>query len=90
MNNIKIGIATGLGAVLFYLGCFTFMKIAGIANTVKLSNLLFHGMDFTNILRSDIPISESIIGMFVTFIFWGSLAYLIAFIYNSLNKINRL
>lgn len=90
MNNLKIGIATGIGASLFYLGCFSFMKIAGIPNTVKLSNLLFHGMDFTNIIRTNIPICESIIGLFVSFIFWGSLAYLIAFTYSRLNKINRL
>jgi hypothetical protein len=51
---------------------------------VKLSNLLFHGMDFTNIIRTEIPLVETFIGAVVSFIFWGLIGYLLALIYNKI------
>ena len=85
INNLKIGLATGISSVIFYIACFAFMKVAGLESTVKLSNLLFHGMDFSGILRTNIPLSESLLGMGLTFIIWGGFGLLIATIYKRLN-----
>jgi len=51
---------------------------------VKLSNLLFHGMDFSNIVRMDIPIGETVLGTVISFGFWGFVGYLLALIYNKI------
>ena len=82
LNQIKFAVASGLTSVVIYLGCFLIMTILGKDSLVKLSNLLFHGMDFTTIIRTEIPIWETLIGALISFVFWAATGYLIAFIYN--------
>ncbi len=84
LNQKKLGIAAGLTSVVVYLGCFLIMAVLGKDSLVKLSNLLFHGMDFSHIIRMDIPIIETLIGAIVSFLFWGIIGYLLALIYNRL------
>jgi hypothetical protein len=84
IHHKKLAVATGLASVVIYLGCFFIMAALGKESLVKLSNLLFHGMDFSNIIRMNIPISETVIGAFISFVFWGIIGYLIAFVYNKL------
>ena len=84
LNQKKFGIAAGLTSVAVYLGCFLIMMTLGKDKLVKLSNLLFHGIDFTHIIRMDIPIVETLLGAIVSFIFWGITGYLIALTYNKL------
>ena len=84
LNKKKFAVATGLVSVIVYLGCFFVMTILGKESLVKLSNLLFHGMDFTDIIRTEIPIVETLIGAVVSFIFWGLAGYLLALIYNGM------
>ena len=84
INQKKFGIAAGLTSVVVYLGCFLTMAVLGKDSLVKLSNLLFHGMDFSHIIRMDIPITETLIGVIISFIFWGIIGCLIAIIYNKM------
>ena len=84
LSQKKFAIASGLASVLVYLGCFLIMTVLGKDSLVKLSNLLFHGMDFSNIIRMNIPIGETLLGAVVSFIFWGIIGYILAFIYNKL------
>ena len=84
INQLKFGIAAGLTSVVIYFGCFLTMLILGKESLVKLSNLLFHGMDFQNIIRTDIPILESLVGAIVSFLFWGIAGFLIAVLYNKM------
>ena len=60
------------------------MTVLGKDSLVKLSNLLFHGMDFSNIIRMNIPIGETLLGAVASFVFWGIVGYVLAFIYNKL------
>lgn len=82
LNQKKFAVASGLTSVVVYLGCFLIMVVLGKDSLVKLSNLLFHGMDFSNIIRMDIPIAETLLGAVLSFLFWGILGYLLALIYN--------
>ena len=84
LNQNKFALAAGLTSVVIYLGCFLIMNILGKEGIVKLSNLIFHGMDFTNIIRMEVPIVESLIGAVASFIFWGLIGYLLALIYNKM------
>lgn len=84
LNQKKFAIASGLASVVIYLGCFLVMAILGKDGLVKLSNLLFHGMDFSNIIRMDIPIGETLLGAVASFVFWGFVGYVLSFIYNKM------
>ena len=84
INQTKFAIASGLTSVVVYLGCFSIMQLLGKDGIVKLSNLLFHGMDFSNIVRMDIPIGETVLGTVISFGFWGFVGYLLALIYNKI------
>ena len=84
LNKKKFFIASGATSVLVYLGCFLIMTILGKDSLVKLSNLLFHGMDFNNIIRMNISIGETFLGAVVSYVFWGIVGYVLAFIYNKM------
>ena len=84
LNQKKFAIASGLTSVVIYLGCFLIMTILGKDSLVKLSNLLFHGMDFSNIIRMNIPIGETLLGAVTSFIFWGIIGYVLALVYNKM------
>ena len=84
INLRKIGIASGTTGAILYLACVITMSVLGKEMLVKLANLLFHGINFTNIIRMNIPINESILGIFVSFLFWGFIGYLIGLIYNKI------
>jgi hypothetical protein len=85
MKNLqqnKFAIASGVASVVVYLGCFLVMQLLGKESLVKLSNLLFHGMDFSTIIRTDISLGETLLGAFASFVFWGGIGYILAFVYN--------
>ncbi|WP_456462139.1 DUF5676 family membrane protein [Lutibacter sp.] len=85
INVKKFSLASGITGVIIYIGCFLLMSILGKSTLIKLANTLFHGMDFSNILRMDIPIIETAIGIILSFIFWGITGYILAFVYNKIS-----
>lgn len=46
LNKTKLAIAAGVTSGIFYLGCALIMLLTGKDGIVKVSNALFHGMDF--------------------------------------------
>jgi hypothetical protein len=62
LKQNKFALASGLTSVVIYLGCFLTMSMLGRDALVKLSNLLFHGMDFNTVIRMNIPIGETLLG----------------------------
>lgn len=86
LNAKQFGIASGLTSVVIYLGCFLIMTILGKGSLIKLSNMLFHGMDFTNIIRMDVPFIETLLGAILSFLFWGLSGFFLAFTYNRIRK----
>lgn len=84
LKQTKFALATGLTSVVIYFSCFLLMVILGEKSLIKLSNFIFHGMDFTTIIRTEIPLWETFVGVIISFIFWALIGYLIAFIYNKL------
>ncbi len=87
MKNIsirKFGISTGLVGALIYTACFLIVLVLGKGTLVTIANTLFHGIDFTNIMRMNIPVFESLIGIILSFFFWGTIGGLISFFYNKI------
>lgn len=84
LNQKKIAIASGAASLVVYIGCILIMTIFGANAIIKLSNLLFHGVDFSSIVRMDIPVSETILGLVVSFVFWSLIGYSVGFFYNKI------
>ncbi len=85
MNNISIkrfGFALGITATLFYLGCVIFMAIVGREGSILLFNSILHGLDTSLVLRTNIPIWETLIGLIETFILGWLVGATIALVYN--------
>ena len=87
MNKIKtkkFALASGFTGAIIYTSCFVLMTILPKETLIKLANLIFHGIDFSEDLRINIPILETLIGIVASFILWGVIGYLLSFIYNKL------
>ena len=89
MNNlkpIKSAISAGITSVVIYLGCYLIMMILGKDSLVKLSNYLFHGVDFSTIINANISIGETVVGLIISFFFWGFIGFVFTLTYNKLTK----
>ncbi|MCR9065195.1 MAG: DUF5676 family membrane protein [Cytophagales bacterium] len=82
INIKKFALAAGIAAAVFYVGCALLMLIAGKEGTVKFYNALFHGMDTSSFIRMDVPLTESLLGVLLTFILGAVFGALIAYLYN--------
>jgi hypothetical protein len=60
------------------------MSILPESTLIKLANLLFHGIDFSQDLRMNIPFSETLTGVFASFIVWGSVGFIFGSLYNKI------
>jgi hypothetical protein len=89
MNNLgvkNLGLAFGATLAIFYVACFLMMTICGRETTIFIFNSLLHGLDITTIVRMDIPIWDSFVGLIGTFILGGVMGSFIATIYNALSN----
>jgi len=85
LNTRKTALSVGLTAVMWYLGCVLLMSIGGKTVTVWVSNLLFHGVEFENIVRMRIPFIDTLLGLILTFVLWTATGWFLATVYNKLN-----
>ncbi len=84
LNVKKFATASGITGAIIYLSCFVLMSILPKSTLVKLGNLIFHGVDFTNDLRMGIPIMETILGIAVSFVLWGLIGFIFSSVYNKI------
>ncbi len=82
LNVKKLGLAMGLTGVLLYIGCILIMLIAGREGTIFVFNSFMHGLDTETIIRMDIPLIDTLLGLVVTFVLGWLSGVLIAFFYN--------
>lgn len=83
---IKSAISSGITSVIIYLGCYLIMLLLGKESLVKLSNYLFHGVDFSTIIRINIPVGETLLGLVISFFFWGIIGFTYTLIFNKITK----
>ena len=85
MMNIDIkrfGLAWGLTGALLYVVCVVIMMTAGKQGVIFFFDSLFHGIDVSPILRTDMPFWEMALGVVETFVFSWLIGAVIASIYN--------
>ncbi len=78
----KFGLAVGSTFGLFYLGCVIVVMSVGKGGVVFIFNTLFHGLDVTPLIRTEMPAINMVIGLIEIFIFGWLLGATIASIYN--------
>jgi uncharacterized protein DUF5676 len=67
INSVKLGLALGATGVVLYIGCMFLMLIAGQGGTTWFFNTIFHGLDVTTVSRMNVPATQSIAGIVLTF-----------------------
>lgn len=77
-----LGVAFGLTVVVFRLGCLLTLSVVPHEKAVAFFNSLLHGVDVGPILRSNIPLSEALIGIITTFVLGWFAGAMIAGFYN--------
>ncbi len=85
MNTINIkrfGLAFGLTGAILYLGCVILMSTVGHDGSVKFFNSLLHGLDTSSLIRMQVPLWETLIGIVGTFILAWLVGASIACFYN--------
>lgn len=85
MNTIHVnrfGFAIGLSGVLFYIGCILLMNLLGRDNAIQFFNSLLHGLDITSIVKMNVTIGESFIGILLTFILGWFFGVSVSLLYN--------
>lgn len=78
----RFGLAWGLTGALLYIGCAVVMMAAGKQGLIFFFDSLFHGIDISPILRTNMPFWEMVLGTLETFIFSWLIGAAIASIYN--------
>lgn len=87
INIKRLGLAFGFTGALLYFGCVFLMTVLGHDRTVIFFNSLLHGFDTSSIIRMEISVWESLLGIVETFIIFWFVGALIAAVYNfSLKK----
>lgn len=85
MNTInikKFALAFGITGAGLYFGCVLLMFLAGTEGTIWFFNNLLHGLDVSTVIRMNIPISETGLGLILTFILWWIIGACVALVYN--------
>lgn len=82
LNVKKFSIASGIAAIVFYLGCILIMLILGQDGTTYFFNSLLHGLDVSSILQMSYPGSQIFMGIVFTFILGALAGFSIAKVYN--------
>jgi len=82
LNVPKFSLAFGVAAALLYVGCVVFMAVLGRESTVTFFNSLLHGLDVRLIIRMDVPLRDTIIGIIETFILGWVFGAIIGVVYN--------
>lgn len=82
LNVPRFSLAFGVAAALLYVGCVVFMAVLGRESTVTFFNSLLHGLDVRLIIRMDVPLRDTIIGIIETFILGWVFGAIIGVVYN--------
>ena len=89
MNQLSIrrfGFAVGVACAIAYVGCVFVMMTVSQETAIRIFNSLMHGVDVTTIMRWDMPLWETILGVVEIFVLGWLFGALIAGCYNCCRK----
>ena len=82
INPKGLGLAFGLTATIFYIGCVITLAATPHDKAILFFNSLLHGIDVTSILKTSMPVSQMIFGVITTFILCWFAGAMTAVFYN--------
>lgn len=82
----RFGFAIGVASAVAYAGCVFVMMTFPQDTAIWFFNSLMHGVDMTSIMRWDIPVWETILGIVETFVLGWLFGALVACCYNTFGK----
>jgi len=82
INPRGLGLAFGLTATVFYIGCVITLAATPHDKAIIFFNSLLHGVDVTSILKTSMPVSQMIFGIITTFILAWFAGAMTAVFYN--------
>ena len=82
IQSIKLGIAFASTGIVMYLGCMALMAFLGHDGTVWFFNSILHGFDTETIVRMEVPLAQTALGILLTVSISGFSGWLIASVYN--------
>jgi len=82
INPRSLGLAFGLTATVFYIGCVITLAATPHDKAIIFFNSLLHGVDVTSILKTSMPVSQMIFGIITTFILAWFAGAMTAVFYN--------
>jgi len=89
MNKLSIprfGFAVAVACAVSYLGCVFVMMTVPQDVAIRFFNSLMHGVDVTTIMRWDMPLWETVLGVVEIFVLGWLFGALIAGCYNCCGK----
>ncbi|QEG01506.1 hypothetical protein Mal15_55830 [Stieleria maiorica] len=89
MNKLSIarfGFAVAVACAVSYLGCVFVMMTVPQEVAIRFFNSLMHGVDVTTIMRWDMPLWETVLGVIEIFVLGWLFGALIAGCYNCCGK----
>lgn len=82
INPLWLGLGIGGAGAVFYVGCAVIMAVLPHELTIRFFNSLMHGFDVSTVMRWDIPLLETLIGIAATFVLGGIFGGIVGGIYN--------
>lgn len=86
LNFKRLGISFGLTGMLLYLGCMILMVLVGKTGTVGFFNNVLHGLDVEPIVKMNISLGSSLLGIVYTFVIGWCIGAAVAGFYNASSK----
>lgn len=86
INIMKLGLATGITGMVFYIGCAIVMAVSGHDATVIFFNTVLHGFDATPFIKEDITLAQTFSSMVMGFVLFYLAGTCVAVFYNLLMR----
>lgn len=83
LNVFRTSFAFGTTLTILYAACMFVMETVPRDVVVRFFNSIIHGIDFTLIMRWDMPWSEAVVGVSETFIVGWLVGAVYAWLYNA-------
>lgn len=85
----RFGFAVATACTIAYVGCILVMMTVPQETAIRFFNSLMHGVDVTPIMRWDMPVWETVLGIVETFVLGWLFGALIAGCYNCCGRETR-
>ena len=89
LSAVRFGLAVAVASALAYVACAVTLAVMPKDTAVRIFNALMHGMDIEPLMRTDVPLPETLLGAASTFVLAWIFGAVIGTTYNIAAPRNR-